>query len=342
MTSVPVQVGAPIVGVGALLLRPDGALLIGHRIKRGKPASWCLPGGHVEPGESFEAAAVREIAEESGIRTVTDARVFAVVLHTDADRTHLTVGVVARVALRDAVASTPEPEVFDRWVWARPTELPAPLFPASAALLALGRGDAPPRRLDGVPGDRSRRTGARWAMSRLHVFDMDGTLLRGTTASLQIARRLDCLPALLRLEAAFTSGAVDTRAFAAEICRLWQGLTPRVVRDVFAEAPWIDGLPEVLDDIRGRGERSVVVTMSPDFFADGLRDLGVDEVVASRFPPPPFRTAPDPAGILSPSTRSGPWTGSARPPPSTATHVSPTGTPAPTSPCSAHCGTPWP
>ncbi|KJY42424.1 hypothetical protein VR41_07900 [Streptomyces sp. NRRL B-1568] len=137
-------------------------------------------------------------------------------------------------------------------------------------------------------------------MSRLHVFDMDGTLLRGTTASLQIARRLDCLPALLRLEAAFTSGAVDTRAFAAEICRLWQGLTPRVVRDVFAEAPWIDGLPEVLDDIRGRGERSVVVTMSPDFFADGLRDLGVDEVVASRFPPPPFRTAPDPAGILSP------------------------------------------
>lgn len=144
MTSVPVQVGAPIVGVGALLLRPDGALLIGHRIKRGKPASWCLPGGHVEPGESFEAAAVREIAEESGIRTVTDARVFAVVLHTDADRTHLTAGVVARVALRDAVASTPEPEVFDRWVWARPTELPAPLFPASEALLALGRGDATP------------------------------------------------------------------------------------------------------------------------------------------------------------------------------------------------------
>ncbi|MFJ8650006.1 hypothetical protein ACIRNI_28280 [Streptomyces sp. NPDC093546] len=31
-------------------------------------------------------------------------------------------------------------------------------------------------------------------MSRLYVFDMDGTLLRGTTAGLEIARRLGCLP----------------------------------------------------------------------------------------------------------------------------------------------------
>ncbi|MFI7020009.1 HAD family hydrolase [Streptomyces sp. NPDC050164] len=140
-------------------------------------------------------------------------------------------------------------------------------------------------------------------MSRLHVFDMDGTLLRGTTASLEIARRLGCLPDLLRLEADFAAGAVDTRGFAAEICRLWHELTPELAADVFARAPWIDGLAHVLADIRRRGERSIVVTMSPDFFANRLRAYGIDEVVASRFPPLPLRAAPDPAGILTPADK---------------------------------------
>ncbi|MGW3408361.1 nucleotide triphosphate diphosphatase NUDT15 [Streptomyces sp. NPDC000888] len=134
----------PVVGVGALLLRPDGAVLIGHRIKQGEPETWCLPGGHVEAGESFEAAAVREIAEESGIHEVTDARTFTVVLHTAADRTQVTAGVVARLAARSAVPAALEPEVFDRWIWARPEDLPAPLFPASAALLAVWLGSPVP------------------------------------------------------------------------------------------------------------------------------------------------------------------------------------------------------
>ncbi|KUM98048.1 hypothetical protein AQI95_41395 [Streptomyces yokosukanensis] len=140
-------------------------------------------------------------------------------------------------------------------------------------------------------------------MSRLHVFDMDGTLLRGTTASLEIARRLGCLPDLIRLEAEFTRGAVDTRGFAAEVCRLWQDLTPELVADIFTRAPWIGGIAEVLADIRHRGERSIVVTMSPDFFADRLRAYGVDEVVASGFPSLPFCTAPDPRKILSPADK---------------------------------------
>lgn len=140
-------------------------------------------------------------------------------------------------------------------------------------------------------------------MSRLHVFDMDGTLLRGTTASLEIARRLGCLPNLLRLEADLVAGAVDTRGFASEVYRLWQELTPELAADIFVRAPWIGGLAHVLADIRRRGERSIVVTMSPDFFANRLRAYGVDDVVASRFPPLPFRAVPDPAGILTPADK---------------------------------------
>jgi phosphoserine phosphatase len=43
----------------------------------------------------------------------------------------------------------------------------------------------------------------------LHVFDMDGTLLKGTTASLQIARHLGCTRELAELEARFAAGEVD-------------------------------------------------------------------------------------------------------------------------------------
>jgi 8-oxo-dGTP pyrophosphatase MutT (NUDIX family) len=32
------------------------------------PDRWILPAGHVEPGEELEAAALREVAEEAGIR----------------------------------------------------------------------------------------------------------------------------------------------------------------------------------------------------------------------------------------------------------------------------------
>ncbi|MDF2434655.1 MAG: 8-oxo-dGTP diphosphatase [Mucilaginibacter sp.] len=132
----------PVVGVGAILLRRDGRFLIGRRIKPGEPESWCLPGGHVEAGETFEQAAVREIAEESGLERVSRATVFAAVLRTGADRTHLTAGVVA-LADPEESPGTPEPEVFDRWVWADPASPPRPLFPASAALLTAWQGGQP-------------------------------------------------------------------------------------------------------------------------------------------------------------------------------------------------------
>lgn len=55
---------------GGLVVRRDGgtveAALIG-RLDRHGTLRWLLPKGHVEPGESVAQAAVREIAEETGI-----------------------------------------------------------------------------------------------------------------------------------------------------------------------------------------------------------------------------------------------------------------------------------
>jgi ADP-ribose pyrophosphatase YjhB (NUDIX family) len=58
---------APIVGIGVCLLRGDAVLLV----RRGKPpnqGSWALPGGAQELGETAEAAARRELLEETGLQ----------------------------------------------------------------------------------------------------------------------------------------------------------------------------------------------------------------------------------------------------------------------------------
>jgi len=56
----------PIVGIGVAVLRPDAVLLV----RRGRPPSlgaWSLPGGAQKLGETAEAAARRELAEETGL-----------------------------------------------------------------------------------------------------------------------------------------------------------------------------------------------------------------------------------------------------------------------------------
>lgn len=44
-----------------------GEVLIVERAKGGMRGIWSLPGGHIEPGETARAAALRELAEETGV-----------------------------------------------------------------------------------------------------------------------------------------------------------------------------------------------------------------------------------------------------------------------------------
>jgi ADP-ribose pyrophosphatase YjhB (NUDIX family) len=60
--------GPATLAVGAVVIAPRGSVLL---IRRGRPpgeGSWTLPGGRVEPGESLEAAVVRELFEETAVR----------------------------------------------------------------------------------------------------------------------------------------------------------------------------------------------------------------------------------------------------------------------------------
>ncbi|KPQ22565.1 MULTISPECIES: nucleotide triphosphate diphosphatase NUDT15 [unclassified Halomonas] len=135
--------GQPVIGVGAILARPDGAVLLGYRDKPGESPCWCLPGGHVDAGESFEAAAVREVAEETGISELQRPKLLAVTQNLNSAASIITGAVLANVE-QEADALVLEPEVFTQWRWFRAGALPTPLFPASQAVLAHWRGHEPP------------------------------------------------------------------------------------------------------------------------------------------------------------------------------------------------------
>ena len=56
----------PLIGVGALII-DDGRVAL---VRRGQPpllGEWSIPGGVLEVGETWAAAAVREAREETGL-----------------------------------------------------------------------------------------------------------------------------------------------------------------------------------------------------------------------------------------------------------------------------------
>ena len=56
-----------VVAVGAVVIDRAGRVLLVQRARPPAMGTWTLPGGHVEPGESFESAVVREVREETGL-----------------------------------------------------------------------------------------------------------------------------------------------------------------------------------------------------------------------------------------------------------------------------------
>ncbi len=126
----------PRVGIGVIVVNAEGQILQGRR-KNSHAPYWSIPGGHLELGESFEACAIREVGEETGL-TITDPRVVAVnndlLTFAECGKHYVSVTLLA-----ESVCGEPqllEPDKCEGWHWVDPHHLPEPQFTASRQAVA--------------------------------------------------------------------------------------------------------------------------------------------------------------------------------------------------------------
>ena len=113
------------------------------------------------------------------------------------------------------------------------------------------------------------------AKIKLVVFDMDGTLLKGS-ACLEISRIVGALEETLLIEDDWSRGEISDNGFWVRCLPLWSGITDDQINQAFLRSPWLDGVKKTLSDIKSRGEYSIVISQSPKFFVDRLKNWGLD------------------------------------------------------------------
>ncbi|MEI5098935.1 haloacid dehalogenase-like hydrolase [Streptomyces sp. PmtG] len=136
-------------------------------------------------------------------------------------------------------------------------------------------------------------------MARLHLFDLDGTLLYGTAAPVEISRQLGLDREIAAIERDFIGGHIDSAGYGLRVRELWAELTDVQVAAAFDGAPWLSGIQDTWAEIRSNGDYCAVVSLSPSFFVERLLGWGAHAAFGSQFPAVPFTEPVKPEGILN-------------------------------------------
>lgn len=121
----------PRVGLGIIIVNHDGKILVGKR-KNAHAPYYSIPGGHLEPGETFEEGAVREVKEETDL-DINHPRVIAVTNNLETYRNEGLHYISIAILTEDfsGTLKIMEPEKCNEWLWVDPKNLPTPHFDAS-------------------------------------------------------------------------------------------------------------------------------------------------------------------------------------------------------------------
>lgn len=121
----------PRVGIGVIIENKKGEILIGKR-KGSHAPYYSIPGGHLENGETFEAAAIREIEEETGMQIkLPEVVCITNNLETYKEFNIHFVSIILHTSTFDGEATIMEPDKCEGWQWVDPKHLPLPHFDAS-------------------------------------------------------------------------------------------------------------------------------------------------------------------------------------------------------------------
>ncbi len=119
-----------LVGMGVVIINEQGQVLIGKR--KGFVEKYSIPGGHLDPGETFEQGAIREIKEETDL-DIKDPQVIGLTnnLETYRETGKHYISVVLLVKKFAGKLKLMEPTKCEAWLWSDPKSLPQPHFDAS-------------------------------------------------------------------------------------------------------------------------------------------------------------------------------------------------------------------
>lgn len=103
--------------VVTVVINGNAQVLLGKsRHSDDRKGKWCFPGGHIEPKESIESAACREVKEESGL----DTRYYSIIQYGSACK--VSPKIVFVLCLADANGDIQPSNEFSELKWFRPSE----------------------------------------------------------------------------------------------------------------------------------------------------------------------------------------------------------------------------
>src|SRR2546423_7631573 len=100
------------------------------------------------------------------------------------------------------------------------------------------------------------------AVRGLVFFDVDGTLVPGTSTSQHLARWHGHLAELSAAEAAYDAGTLSNAEACVLDARAWRGRTPAEVHDRLASLPVVDGITDTVEWCRAHGVRPYLATLA--------------------------------------------------------------------------------
>lgn len=279
------------IGIGVIILNKNGKVLLGKRISKHGQNTWSFPGGHLEENESPTDCALRETKEETGIElTNTQLGPWTYDEFPNSNANYVSLFIMAHH--KQGLPEVKEIEKFSEWRWFDVNHLPRPLFKPIQTL--LDNYDFKYLINKYLTSQSSTSFSVPSTITndnhyKLVSFDLDGTLIPGTTSTLHYANLLGVKDKVLQLEYKFISGTVDSTQFMHEISSILSGLSKQFIRDNLHSLPLIAGIQDTVNALRKRGVLTAIVTTSNQEYAEALKEkYGFDFVCGTK-----FETLPD-------------------------------------------------